>query len=159
MALEFPTFLSEHLTGLAAYAAALCGDRELAHDVLGDALIKAESRWRSIRAMDHPRAYVERMITTVFFDYARKQSRRKTDPVANVPEISIEGGLEDVEQRIDITALLARLPPRQLAAITLRYLYDMDDGEIAARMGCSRATARSHISQALKLLRQTASKA
>jgi len=158
MALEFTTFLHEHLAGLRAYAAALSGDRDLAHDVLGDALMKAESRWRSIREMDHPKAYVERVITTVFFDHARKEVRRKTDSVAEVPEVRVEGVFEKVEQRLEIASMLATLPPRQLAAVALRYLYDMDDQAIADRMGCGRATARSHVSQALKALRQTATK-
>ncbi|MFF2778596.1 sigma factor-like helix-turn-helix DNA-binding protein [Streptomyces sp. NPDC058052] len=38
--------------------------------------------------------------------------------------------------------------PRQRAAVCLHHRYNMDDRRIAERIGCTRATVRSHLPQA-----------
>src|SRR5918997_85162 len=47
----------------------------------------------------------------------------------------------------------APLPPRQRAALTLRYVHDLDDHAIAAALGCRRGTVRSLLSRGLAALR------
>jgi RNA polymerase sigma factor (sigma-70 family) len=46
-----------------------------------------------------------------------------------------------------------RLPPRQRAAVVLRYFLDLPDSDIAASLDCSVATVRSQISRALAAMR------
>lgn len=48
------------------------------------------------------------------------------------------------------------LPVRQRTALVLRYVDDLDHAGIAATMGCSVGTARSHVSRALSTLRALA---
>ena len=48
-------------------------------------------------------------------------------------------------QSADILVLLDGLAPRQRAALTLRYVFDLPDETIAAAMGCRAATVRSHL--------------
>jgi RNA polymerase sigma factor (sigma-70 family) len=50
-------------------------------------------------------------------------------------------------------ARIATLPRKQRAALMLRYYEDRTDAEIAALLGCSAGTVRSHISRALSTLR------
>jgi RNA polymerase sigma factor (sigma-70 family) len=49
---------------------------------------------------------------------------------------------------------LTRLPPRQRAAVVLRYYEDLPDTEIAEILGCAVGTVRSQISRALESLRR-----
>jgi RNA polymerase sigma-70 factor (ECF subfamily) len=42
-------------------------------------------------------------------------------------------------------ALLGGLPPGQRAALTLRYVFDLDDRTIARAIGCRPTTVRSHL--------------
>jgi RNA polymerase sigma factor (sigma-70 family) len=46
-----------------------------------------------------------------------------------------------------------RLPRRQRAALVLRYYEDLDYNQIAAVLGCTVGTARSHVHRALDALR------
>jgi RNA polymerase sigma factor (sigma-70 family) len=49
---------------------------------------------------------------------------------------------------------MARLPERQGRAVTMRYLEQKDYEDIATRLGCSEATARSHVSKAIATLKR-----
>jgi DNA-directed RNA polymerase specialized sigma24 family protein len=57
-------------------------------------------------------------------------------PSAPAPADPAEDGL---------IALLDGLPPRQRAALTLRYVFDLSDEAIAAALRCRPATVRSHL--------------
>jgi DNA-directed RNA polymerase specialized sigma24 family protein len=50
-------------------------------------------------------------------------------------------------------ALLAGLPPTQRAALTLRYVHDLTDDEIADALGCRPGTVRSLLSRGRAALR------
>src|SRR3978361_1571384 len=56
-------FLAGELDSLRRYARLLTGDRDTAHDVVADALIKAHVRWAKIGRMEFPAAYVRSMVT------------------------------------------------------------------------------------------------
>ncbi len=49
---------------------------------------------------------------------------------------------------------LAPLPPRQRAALVLRYFDDLNEAEIADMLGCSAGTVKSQISRGLARLRE-----
>ena len=46
------------------------------------------------------------------------------------------------------------LPPRQRAALTLRYVHDLPDAAIAKALGCRTGTVRSLLSRGREALRQ-----
>jgi len=50
-------------------------------------------------------------------------------------------------------ARIAVLPRRQRAALVMRYYEDSTDADIAAVLGCTEGTVRSHISRTLSTLR------
>ena len=60
------------------------------------------------------------------------------------------------ESALGAAQLLAGLPPRQRAALTLRYVHDLEDDAIAAALGCRRGTVRSLLSRGLSTLREHA---
>jgi DNA-directed RNA polymerase specialized sigma24 family protein len=49
-----------------------------------------------------------------------------------------------------------QLPPKQRAAVVLRYYADYTDADIADALGCSEGTVRSQIFRALNTLRAAA---
>ena len=53
------------------------------------------------------------------------------------------------------TIVLAGLPARQRAALTLRYVHDLPDEAIAKALGCRPATVRSLLSRGREALRET----
>ncbi|MFJ9949306.1 sigma factor-like helix-turn-helix DNA-binding protein [Kitasatospora sp. NPDC091207] len=46
------------------------------------------------------------------------------------------------------------MPARQRAAVVLRYYADLPVAQVAEELGCSLATARTHLARAMKTLRQ-----
>ena len=79
--------------------------------------------------------------------------RRKRRPTVALDE-SHDVGVED-EGIARALALLRPLPPRQRAALTLRYVHDLPDDAIARALGCRPATVRSLLSRGRDALRET----
>jgi RNA polymerase sigma factor (sigma-70 family) len=155
--MDFEDFVAAHFDALSRYAAVLTGDRQLAHDVLVDSLIVASARWGRIGMMDHPVSYVRRVITTTFLSHYRSVNRRRTDqtdPVSldALPRAEVSA-YRAVEDRDLLDRLICELPQRQVAAVVMRYYLDCPDSEIAAALGCSLATVRSHLFRAMSALR------
>jgi len=67
-----------------------------------------------------------------------------------VPDPAAASDLRDT-----VIRLIAALPPKQRAALALRFYEDLSDEEIADLLGGRTVTVRSHISLALAKLRDT----
>jgi|SRR6187551_3858674 len=82
-------------------------------------------------------------------DHHRANGRRPL-PVAEVEEVAI------VEFPLDngIWTEVAALPPKQRAAVALRYACDLPHTEIAAALGCSPDAARRSLHEGMKRLRK-----
>ena len=82
-------------------------------------------------------------------DHHRARGRRAV-PVAEVAEVAVS----DPEPGGDVWAVVGALPPKQRAAVTLRYASDLPHAEIAAALGCSPEAARRSLHEGLKRLRK-----
>lgn len=153
--MTFEEFVDGELLSLARYARALTSDRQQAHDVLADALVTAQLRWKRIGAMAHPAAYVRRIITTTFLGQRRRWFNRNVTVTGELPEQAVADPTRAVDDRDHLQQLLDGLPRQQCAAIVLRFYLDLDDNDIAAELGCTPGTARSYISRGLAALRVT----
>lgn len=153
--MTFDDFLAAELAGLSRYATVLTGDPQRAHDVLADALIGAQSRWDRIGVMDHPRAYIRRMVTTTFLSEQRRWSVRHIRPTrtGELPEVAVPDPTDAVTDREELAGLLAGLPPRQRAAVVLRFYLGLDNAAIASELDISAGAVRTAISRGLAALR------
>ena len=73
-------------------------------------------------------------------------------PVAEVREVAVEDGAP--ERDPGLWAAVGALPPKQRAAVALRYGSDLPHDEIAAALGCSPEAARRSLHEGLKRLRK-----
>lgn len=153
--MTFGEFLDAELTGLRRYAAVLSGDRQRAHDLLADALLRAHGSWDRIGRMEFPAAYVRRMVTSEFLSERRRWSTRsiRLSRTGDLPDSSLPDPASAVDDRAHLQRLLAGLPPRQRAAVVLRFYLDRDTAEIAAELRITEGAVRTTISRALATLR------
>jgi len=152
---EFSTFVRTHSTGLLRSAFLLTGNRVDAEELVQDTLVRLYPQWARVLAAEIPLAYVRRSLTNNYLNGRRRRSASDL-LFAVLPER--EHGYEpDHGDRLGdrelVRGLLAGLPARQRAVLVLRFLDDLDDGEIAEIVGCRRGTVRSIVSRGLQQLR------
>jgi len=144
---DFDAYVTARGRALLAFAFLLCKDEHLAQDLVQEALVKAHRKWARI---DAPDPYIRRTIVRDLCSFKRRKSAGEwvTD---HLPETATtSNGPED---RAAMWALLGELPRQQRAVLVLRFYEELPDEEIAAAIGCSQATVRSHASKALSHLR------
>ncbi len=91
------------------------------------------------------------MITTTAISWRRKKSWHET-PDEELPDL-VSTATEDTDTRTWVWEALQQLPPRQRAAVVLRYYEDLTEAQTAAAMGCAVGTVKSQVSAALRTLR------
>lgn len=67
---------------------------------------------------------------------------------------AVGDGVEEVEARCDLASLLVSLPPREQAILRLRFVDDLTQSQIAARVGMSQMHVSRILRQALRRLRE-----
>lgn len=130
-------------------ALGVLGDREAADDIAQEVAIVAvrdAGKLRSPAALD---AWLHKIAVRKALRSARRSRARMAAERAHVESQAPRD--DDAERVLD---LLADLPPKQRAALTLRYLHDLPDNAIAAALGCRPGTVRSLLSRGRDAIRQ-----
>lgn len=154
---DFEELVAARGHALLRFAAVLCGDRDLAEDLVQTALTKAYLRWKRVARADSPEAYLKAMIVNEHLRWWRRLSNRERPHFfAADPGGATVSDAETAHASRDAAwALLGRLPVRQRAVLVLRYYEDLADEQIAAVLGCGVSSVRSTASRALGALRLT----
>ncbi|SHN35092.1 SigE family RNA polymerase sigma factor [Cryptosporangium aurantiacum] len=131
---------------------ALTLDRAAAEDLVQETLIRVGLAWPRIRQDGNPVGYAQRTMVNLFLN----RRRRKSDiPVEQVPDAGREDdALAAVDSAAVVRQVLAGLPPKQRAAVVLRYVADLPDEEIGRLLDCTPQTVRSQVSRGLAALRR-----
>ncbi|MFI2361868.1 sigma-70 family RNA polymerase sigma factor [Promicromonospora sp. NPDC019610] len=172
--------LATHRGGaLVGYAYTLCGDVRQAEDLVQEALVRycsrlvgrggrrgrATSGMRAVpldgdgedgesrgRGVQHPEAYVRRMVLNLYLDGWRR-TKRWADIAPRVAVDDVPFPDSGITARADVVHALARLTPRQRAAVVLRYFEDMTIAQVADSMGTVPGTIKRYLHDALRTLR------
>jgi len=148
---DFAEFVDAELPRLHGLAYALTGDPHDAWDLAQETLTRIGARWPRMQEVDDPASYARTVLVRVNIDRLRRLLREHPAaephdaPHHDKPPQGIESWVEEA---------LRSLTPRQRTAVVLRFVEDLDHAGIAARMGCSVGTARSHLSRGLERIRQ-----
>ena len=126
----------------------LSHDSHEADDLVQTALASSYARWSRVRRED-AYSYVHRALVNAYIDSVR---RRRPVPVERDPDRAVVTD-DSVEDRSELTALLAPLSPRERTIIVWRYYFDAPEAEVAERLGISTGTVKSTASRALARLR------
>jgi RNA polymerase sigma factor (sigma-70 family) len=120
--------------------------RQSAEDAFQETFLRALKAYPRLDHGEHLRAWVFTIASRIVVDNAR---RRK--PEGELPELAAEDGLPAFE---DLAPLTDDLPPKERAAVVLRYGYDLDYAEIGAALGSSESAARQAASAGVRRLRK-----
>jgi RNA polymerase sigma factor (sigma-70 family) len=120
-----------------------------AEDAWSETFIAALRAYPRLRPDSNVRAWLITIAHRKAIDHHRAKGRRPL-PVAEVAEVAVN----DPEPGDGIWAVVGALPPKQRAAVTLRYASDLPHAEIAAALGCSPEAARRSLHEGIKRLRK-----
>lgn len=150
---EFTDFAAAKQRSLLRAAYLMVGDEALAQDLVQEALTKTYVAWPRLRRTESAEAYARRAITTTAIGWFRRRgwTAERTTPAP--PERPETGHADTVTRDAWLWQALLRLPPRQRAAVVLRYYEDLTEAQTAEALGCAVGTVKSQVSAALRSLR------
>jgi RNA polymerase sigma-70 factor, ECF subfamily len=131
-----------------------------AQDLTQETFMRAYRAYPRLAANSNTRAWLYKIATNNATSHFRRNGRMAAlndeaddlpAPVGERPEAMVTFS----ESVGEVQAAAATLPPKQRAALAMRYGQEMNYDEIAAALGCSEDSARAHVYQALKRLRTT----
>jgi len=125
--------------------------REGAEDCFQETFLAALRAYPQLDDARNLRGWLLTIAHRKAIDHHRAQGRRPV-PVAEPTEVAGENGIP--EPHDGLWTAVASLPPKQRAAVALRYGSDLPHGEIAAALGCSPEAARRSLHEGLKRLRK-----
>jgi RNA polymerase sigma-70 factor (ECF subfamily) len=147
----FDEFFTAHYDDLARTLTVALADRAAAEEAAQEALTRALRRWRHVRSLDRPAAW----LYVVAMNHVRDRWRREHREPQFADERSAAtldpaGG---VATAVSVRDAITTLPARQREAIVLRYLADLPLADVAEAMGCAIGTVKATLHQALGALR------
>jgi RNA polymerase sigma-70 factor (sigma-E family) len=145
----FEDYVAARFPALRRLAFLLTGDWTEAEDLVQDALVRCERRWRAIEA-DDPHAYVRRAVVNGASNWRRR--RRLELPLSEQPAMGDHSSSTDA--RLTLLAALRRLPVDQRQVLVLRFFEQLSEGETAQALGIPRGTVKSRTSRGLDALRR-----
>lgn len=149
----FGDFVTTRSGALHRAAYLMVGDVGLAQDLVQEALTKTYVAWPRLRDTANAEAYTRKVITNTAITWFRRKGWYGEQPAAELPEHTDHGHAEQVAARTSLMGALAQLPPRQRAAIVLRFYDDLTEAQTAAAMECAVGTVKSQVSAGLAKLR------
>jgi RNA polymerase sigma-70 factor (ECF subfamily) len=147
----FDEFYVTHYDDLARTLTVALGDRSAAEEAAQEALTRALRRWRHVRALDRPAAWLYVVAMNHLRDGWRRERREPHwDAGLDAPATDPSGG---VTTALSVREAITTLPPRQREAVVLRYLADLPLADVAEAMGCAVGTVKATLHHALGSLR------
>jgi RNA polymerase sigma factor (sigma-70 family) len=146
----FSRFLDDHREAVYRFLVAAVGPDE-ADDCFQETFIKALRAYPRLTSADNLRGWVLTIARRTAIDAARSRGRRPA-PAADPEPPAVDGTPAAGEP--ELWAAVRTLPPRQRAAVTLRYVNDLAYADVGRVIGCSEEAARRSAFEGLRRLRE-----
>ena len=142
----FETFYAEHAGEVLGLLRRRLG-RERADDAFQETFLRALRAYDRLQHGEHLRTWVLTIASRVAIDTFRRAGK----PADELPEMPHLDGRPAYEE---LAFLTDTLPPKERAAVVLRYGYDLDYDQIAAALDSSEEAARQAASSGVRRLRR-----
>ena len=148
---EFTEWVNQRQLMLIRAARGICFDKQLADDVLQEALADVFKRWEKIKDHENLEAYAIRVMISRHADMRRKIRRTHDDRdfgLDQVAEIAAHADeSEDLAQRLMVQSAMKSLSPAQRAVMMLHYEYGFALREVAKVLDIPAGTVASHLAR------------
>jgi RNA polymerase sigma-70 factor (sigma-E family) len=143
----------EHRRSLVVLASLLLHNEADAEEVVQDAFIKVHLAWGRLRSPDKALPYLRSAVLNGARSRLRHQRvvermvpnrRRPSDSAASAESVAMAGA-----DRRRVVAVLRSLPGRQRECLVLRYYLDLAEADIAATLGISAGSVKTHLHRGL----------
>ena len=149
--LDFTEFANALTPRLFRSALLMCGDWQLAEDLVQTTWANLYRSWRKVSAADNPTAYAHGALTKCFLSYRRTRSSTERPGLELIDRQSTD---PDVATRLSVLDALSRLDKLDRAIVVLRYWEDRSVDETAAALGVRPGVVKTRSHRALKVLRR-----
>ncbi len=138
-------------------------DRDAAEDLVQEAFLRLARHARSIEDPERAPAYLRSIVLNLARDHNRRglvslrhraAAGREVD-VVDDPAEELADRLARDDRNVAVLAQVAALPRRQRDCVTLRYLEGLSPPEIAATLGLSANSVKTHLRRGLEALRHS----
>jgi RNA polymerase sigma-70 factor (ECF subfamily) len=156
----FETVISAHHGEIYRYLRRVTGWGGDADDLSQETFLRAYRAYGSLPGSANVRAWLFSIATNLAKNHFRSESRRRraySEVGASVREkvdTAPEAELVSRETRALVEGIVQRLPLKQRLAFTQRKIHGLDYEAIGRTLGCSAESARAHVFQALRKIRQ-----
>jgi RNA polymerase sigma factor (sigma-70 family) len=151
IAASYVAVFQGHYSRLVGTLAVVCGDRDLAADLVQQAFVQLWVSWKKVGRYESPSAWVTRVAVSRLRDHQRSMKRRASALLRLAGEPSLDPPAESLSGSLAVA--LRKLPLRQRLAVVLHYVDDRPIADVAAIMGCTEGTVNRYLFRARTTLR------
>ncbi len=147
---DFSTVYLDNHRALVGIARAATGSWEVAEDLTHETFVKAWRKWDRIGGYDNPGAWLRLVLLHRVSSRWRSLGRERAAfgrLPAPGPSAPADHGIDD-----EFWGAVATLPTQQRSVVLLYYADDQSVDDIAAVLGCSSGTVKTHLSRARQTL-------
>jgi RNA polymerase sigma-70 factor (ECF subfamily) len=152
---EFETLFHTYQQPITTYLSHLLGDEERGEELAQEAFLRAYRAMVRGTEVAHPRAWLFRIATNAARDHWRRARLvrwlplwgSEDDPALCTPDLA-----DEVADRLDVRAALARLSPRYRVPLVLHLCEGLSTAEIAEVLGIRRGTVKMRLVRARRQL-------
>jgi len=157
----FEAIVAAHQGEIYRYLLRITARASEADDLSQETFLRAFRAYRSLPPDANVRAWLFAIATNLSRNHWRAEKRRRLAHAtvrATRTETDTAGPESEAvfnEARALLETSIARLPPKQRLAFVLRKVHTLDYEAIAQSLNCSPESARAHVFQALRKIRQS----
>lgn len=144
----------EHAAALWRYVVWICGDRQLAEDIVQETLLRA---WRRPKVLDQSegsaRAWLFTVARNLVTDHHRSARSRHEVGTDAPPERLTDDGIDAMLDRWLVTDALAALSTEHRTVVVHAYYLGQSVAAIAEQLGVPQGTVKSRLHYGLRALR------
>jgi RNA polymerase sigma-70 factor (ECF subfamily) len=149
---DFESYFRREHPRLLATAVALVGDREVARELVQEALLRTFNAWAKISRLERPGGWTRRVLVNLCTDVHRRRGSEQRALSLVSPSPVVES------PALPSTAFwnaVRALPKLQRAVVALHYVDDLSVAEVADVLGVSSGTVKTSLMRARTALAPT----